>query len=155
MKQEGGRTILSRQELYELVWIHPVIKLAKQFGVSDVAVAKACRRHGIPVPGRGYWRRLETGAKVMQKSLPKLATGKLDEITFTKGSQVRLGIQTHRDSERKIKVIEEPTELHSLTRQSLTTLSRETKDKRGLTVPDKTLDIRVTCQRLSRAICIM
>ncbi len=39
-------------ELFEKVWQTPMIKLAHNIGVSDVAVAKACRKAGIPLPGR-------------------------------------------------------------------------------------------------------
>ncbi len=49
---------LSRQDLYELVWSKPMSELAKDFGLSDVALAKRCRKLGIPVPGRGYWARV-------------------------------------------------------------------------------------------------
>jgi hypothetical protein len=39
---------LTRSELHNLVWSQPMQRLAKQFGVSDVALAKACRRAEIP-----------------------------------------------------------------------------------------------------------
>ena len=52
---------LSRQDLYELVWSKPISDLAKDFGLSDVALAKRCRKLGIPVPGRGYWARVSAG----------------------------------------------------------------------------------------------
>ncbi|NMZ47862.1 hypothetical protein [Pseudomonas poae] len=42
-------------ELFEKVWETPMVKLAQDIGVSDVAVAKACRKAGIPLLGRGYW----------------------------------------------------------------------------------------------------
>lgn len=45
----------SKDELKELVWRQPIIKVAKQFGVSDVAVKKWCKKYDIDVPGRGYW----------------------------------------------------------------------------------------------------
>jgi hypothetical protein len=45
---------LSREDLYELVWSKPIVELAKDFGISDVAFAKRCRKLGVPVPGRGY-----------------------------------------------------------------------------------------------------
>lgn len=48
---------LAREDLYELVWSKPITELAKDFGLSDVALAKRCRRLGVPVPGRGYWAR--------------------------------------------------------------------------------------------------
>jgi hypothetical protein len=44
-----------REDLYERVWTVPIRKLAKQYGVSDVALAKSCRKLSIPLPGRGYW----------------------------------------------------------------------------------------------------
>lgn len=49
---------LSRQELYDLVWSEPKSSLARRLGISDVGLAKACRRAHIPVPGLGYWAKL-------------------------------------------------------------------------------------------------
>jgi len=51
----------TRLELYELVWAAPMRTTARQFGISDVALAKACRRANIPVPERGYWTKLQAG----------------------------------------------------------------------------------------------
>ena len=44
------RIRLTRAELYEKVWATPMRTLAKEFGMSDVGLAKVCRRHDIPVP---------------------------------------------------------------------------------------------------------
>jgi len=52
---------LSREDLYELVWSKPMRGLAKDFGISDVRLAKRCRRLAITVPGRGYWARIDAG----------------------------------------------------------------------------------------------
>lgn len=52
---------LSRQELYELVWSKPVTEVAREMGLSDVAVAKRCRQVQVPVPPRGYWARVAAG----------------------------------------------------------------------------------------------
>ncbi|WP_248488285.1 hypothetical protein [Pseudomonas sp. CYM-20-01] len=46
-------------ELFEKVWQIPMVKLAHDIDVSDVAVAKACRKAGIPLPGRGHWAKSE------------------------------------------------------------------------------------------------
>jgi hypothetical protein len=54
---------LTRQELYERVWTTPMQKLAMQFGLSDVGLAKLCRRHEIPLPGRDYWAQVQFGQK--------------------------------------------------------------------------------------------
>ena len=47
--------------LYKLVWSKPVSSLAKQFGISDVGLAKACKRARIPLPMRGYWVKVAVG----------------------------------------------------------------------------------------------
>jgi hypothetical protein len=62
---------LSREDLYELAWSKPTSELAKDFGISDVALAKRCRRLGIPVPGRGYWARVDAGQTPYRPKLPK------------------------------------------------------------------------------------
>ena len=46
-------------------------KLAAEFGISDVALSKKCRKLGIPRPGLGYWRRVEVGSRVKKIPLPK------------------------------------------------------------------------------------
>ena len=51
----------NRDSLYEEVWATPMAKLAKQYGISDVGLAKVCRKLAIPVPGRGYWAKKEAG----------------------------------------------------------------------------------------------
>lgn len=62
---------LSREDLYELVWSKPMTELAKDFGISDVALAKRCKRLGIPAPGRGYWARIDAGQTPYRPKLPK------------------------------------------------------------------------------------
>jgi hypothetical protein len=62
---------LSREDLYELVWSKPMVDLAKDFGMSDVGLAKRCRKLGIPVPGRGYWARVAAGQAPRQTTLKK------------------------------------------------------------------------------------
>lgn len=66
---------LTRQELYDRVWVEPVDTLAKEFGLSNVGLGKACRRHNIPVPARGYWARKAAGHKMRQPPLPPPKNG--------------------------------------------------------------------------------
>ena len=56
-----GKEELSREELFALVWEKPTVEVAKELGVSDVAVAKLCARLQVPKPPRGYWARIECG----------------------------------------------------------------------------------------------
>lgn len=69
---------VSREELYEQVWQTPMSRLAAQYGVSDVALAKTCRRMNVPRPGRGYWARLAAGEKLKRPPLPQPRQG--DEL---------------------------------------------------------------------------
>ena len=61
---------ISREDLYELAWSKPMSELAKDFGISDVGLAKRCRKLGIPIPGRGYWARVDAGQKPYRPTLP-------------------------------------------------------------------------------------
>ena len=58
----------NRAKLYEEVWKEPV---AKRYGVSDTALAKACRRLNVPLPPRGYWAKVRAGASVSIPALPE------------------------------------------------------------------------------------
>src|ERR1700752_657075 len=66
---------LTRQELYDRVWAEPVDTLAKEFRLSNVGLGKACRRHNIPVPPRGYWARRAVGQKIRHPPLPPSKNG--------------------------------------------------------------------------------
>lgn len=70
---DGPTKILLREELYERVWTTPMLKLAREFRYSDVGLAKLCRRHRIPTPGLGYWRKVELGYKPPRQPLPAIA----------------------------------------------------------------------------------
>jgi len=59
----------TRQQLYELVWSTPMVKLAKEFGLSDVGLRKTCVKHGIPTPPLGYWAKLNFGRPVEKTPL--------------------------------------------------------------------------------------
>jgi hypothetical protein len=77
------KKVFLREELYEWVWTTPVHRLAKEFGYSDVGLAKLCRKHQIPTPGLGYWRRLELGHKPSRTPLPVLEQPSPYQIELT------------------------------------------------------------------------
>ena len=52
---------MKRSELYAMVWQKPMTKVAEELGLSDVGLAKACRRNDIPVPPRGHWAKVSAG----------------------------------------------------------------------------------------------
>lgn len=50
-----GQVRLDRRTLYEKVWSTPMQRLASEFGLSDVGLAKICKKLDIPRPARGHW----------------------------------------------------------------------------------------------------
>jgi hypothetical protein len=78
MARSGNPLTLSREHLYVLICSRPMTELARDFGLSDVALAKRCRKLGVPVPGRGYWARIAAGQTPRQPPLRKLADDVMD-----------------------------------------------------------------------------
>lgn len=60
----------SRAAFHELVWTKPMTHLAKDFGLSDVALHKICRKHDIPTPPAGWWAKKTAGKTVAITPLP-------------------------------------------------------------------------------------
>lgn len=56
-----------REKLYNEVWAEPVSTVSKRYGISNAALAKACRQRGIPLPPRGYWAKAKAGKPVMER----------------------------------------------------------------------------------------
>ena len=48
----------SKEQLEKLVWEKPVTKIALDYGVSDKAIEKWCKKYEIKKPARGYWSRV-------------------------------------------------------------------------------------------------
>jgi len=61
--------VLSRKELYELVWQESMLSLSKRYNISDVGLRKMCIRMEIPVPSAGYWAKVQFGKKVKKTAL--------------------------------------------------------------------------------------
>ena len=67
------RVKLTREELYDRVWTEPMRTLAPHYGLSDVGLAKTCKRLRVPVPARGYWAKKAAGYTVERLPLPALS----------------------------------------------------------------------------------
>jgi hypothetical protein len=80
----GQWNTYNREKLYEEVWAKPIIQVAVQYGVSDVAIHKICKSLNVPVPPRGYWAKIRAGAKIKKPPLPaaKGVTEKTGSKTF-------------------------------------------------------------------------
>jgi integrase len=84
--QARHRHYFRREALYALVWTAPVMEIAGRLGVSDVALAKLCRRAAIPLPARGYWARVEAGQSPSVPALPP-APEAMPELLRIRGSK--------------------------------------------------------------------
>lgn len=76
------RVIVSRRELHDQVWSDPRTKLAPNYGLSDVGLAKVCAKHDIPRPPVGHWAKLAHGKATSKPELPELDEADLEEIGF-------------------------------------------------------------------------
>jgi hypothetical protein len=76
---------LSRKQLYELVWSEPMKILAPRFGISDVALKKACTRAEIPTPGLGHWAKKAARKGTSQVALAERPPGMDDEVVVGAG----------------------------------------------------------------------
>jgi len=62
---------ITRELLYEKVWVTPLTQLAKEFKISDVGLRKKCLKRNIPLPQVGYWSKIKHGKKIKKIPLPK------------------------------------------------------------------------------------
>lgn len=80
-RRAGSQEIrMSRAEFFKRVWSTPASQLAEIWGVSDTAIRKACRRVGVPTPGRGFWQKIHAGRRVPKPRLPKPRRGQAETI---------------------------------------------------------------------------
>ena len=100
MKEETIR--IARQELYEKVWAEPLYKLAKNYHMSDVGLAKLCRRLKIPLPGNSYWQRMKYGKPVTRPPLP--VVNGLNEATIRVIKQEKLPVDQNQFEEAQAKI---------------------------------------------------
>lgn len=149
---------LSREELYELVWKTPATKLARQYGISDVGLAKICKRYKVPRPPRGYWAKLAHGKRVRRPPLPKLNDEALHEIRI-----IRNGFLDDEES-----TLEKPSLLpnpvvpevlvdpHPLVKTTRRILRATKRGDDGIVHPDRatSLNIRVAPSSAIRALLI-
>ena len=70
----------TRKQLYDLVWSQPMKTVAAGVGISDVALAKQCKKANIPVPTRGYWAQKQAGKPTSQVALPPRFPGAADRV---------------------------------------------------------------------------
>jgi hypothetical protein len=159
---------LTRQELYEQVWATPTVRLAKQYGISDVAIAKICRWHRmIPKPPLGYWARVQHGQKVSRKPLPAVADPGLEVVRILErhqpaappgeSSELDRIAAFEREEANRIAVPEQLADPHSLVEKTERSAGSARPDEKGLVRPKARgcLDLAVSKPSIPRSMRIL
>lgn len=47
----------SPEEIHKMIWRKPTRDVAKDLGISDKAIEKFCKKHGLSKPPKGYWQK--------------------------------------------------------------------------------------------------
>jgi hypothetical protein len=79
---------VSRQELYEMVWSMPMIKVGEQFKVSGSYMARVCSALRVPRPERGHWAKLAVGKAPVKPPLPEAQPG--DQLSWSRDGGLQL-----------------------------------------------------------------
>lgn len=168
---------ISRDELYRLVWTEPMTKVAPRFGLSDVGMAKLCKRYDIPRPPAGYWAQNQAGKAPEQIPLPPLKDESLQVIEFAPRTvespppvrtppdrvtdpHLKNLIAFELDPDHKILVSDSLNKPHSFVASTKAAMIDTTAHRQNLHTPRWThdgprLDISVSKEAIPRALRLM
>lgn len=155
---------ITRKNLYDQVWAEPITKLSQRYGLSDVGLAKICKRNNIPRPPRGYWARVQSGQRVAKTPLPKGDDDRIIEINgYTShnltpketGPFIKKALPQRLPN--KIVVPESLTDPHPLVMRSAEILESRRPDTTGIVSPPKRgcLNISVSQTMMPKALLII
>lgn len=139
-------------------------KLSAQFKISDVGLAKICKKYNIPRPPRGYWAKKAAGQKVKKIQLPNRSSNELIEIRPNpfndQNSDIPDDLSNQIQTAGDHDPITVPKALHNplpLVKQAGELLEICQLDQFGIfeSSSKKCLDIRVSKNNLRRALRIM
>jgi hypothetical protein len=153
-----------RQELYEKVWQVPLRKLAAEYSMSDVGLAKVCRKLDIPLPGLGHWTKIACGHTIPRPPLPAMENV---PVLIRQTREPETPVLP--EDEAKLEVIERVAAAttppvtkamlaHPLIEKTKSALTGAAAGDRGILWGGRDvdyLDIRVSKDRLARALRIM
>jgi hypothetical protein len=157
--------ILSRAELLQRVWSTPMRTLAKEFGLSEVGLAKVCAKHKIPRPEQGHWVRVQLGQNPECTPLPEIDDPQLNVVRITARPKAVEELTQNIDPEVQALLVPLPIAVetdrpisHPLVVRTKKLLAHPRKDERGLLFPGegKPLPhIRVSQAALPRALNVL
>ena len=146
------------EELYERVWTTPAYRLGPELGLSGRGLAKVCARERVPVPGRGYWVKVQCGQAPKRPPLPPRGETQLGTISFH--SVAKPVNQVKSEARAKPDPIPVPQHLgapHTLIRQTKAALAAAKKGEDGIIRcrDQPCLNVEVGRDSLSRALRIL
>jgi hypothetical protein len=134
-------------------------RLAKEFGLSDVGLAKLCRRHNIPIPGRGYWARIQFGQRPQRISLPTLKGPRLDIVKIIPSCTKATTVDDSVNEEvfPTIEVKNDRPITHPVARRIERSMSRKPIDERGTLGARQGRDVplKISAEALPRALRLL
>jgi hypothetical protein len=128
------RQVLTRQQLYDMIWERAVSKVAPELGISDVALRKRCVKHAIPLPDAIYWGRLHAGRPVKRKPLGVAPKGVSDRIVIDARAKppapepIEAAIAVAR---QPVEALAVPEKLHPLVAKTLAAARKAQPDRNG------------------------
>ena len=153
-----------RQELYEKVWQFPLRKLAAEYNISDVGLAKICHKLRIPLPGLGHWTKIACGHTIPRPPLPEVENLPvlIRQIREPKTPILPEDVPKleviARVEARTTPTVTKAMLAHSLIEKTKSALSGARTTDRGVLWAGREvdwLDVRVSKDRLPRALRIM
>ena len=163
MSENKAELVFKRGGLYDQVWKTPISRLAKQYGISDVGLAKICRKLKVPTPPVGYWAKVEFGKKVNRPPLPALDHGEATEYVYTRVAKVTpqsslpSEIKGILSADKSIIVPDRLAAPHPLVRETRSILNQIKPDKYGMLSPRRRrcLALRIGPASVGRALIIL
>ena len=104
-----------REQLYNEVWLAPLIEVARRYNVSDTTIRNRCKKLSIPLPTAGYWVKVKNGQSPVRIPLP-VVTGELKKHIRNYIIRYKTKIEELTDEELKLvndlELLTESTQQH-------------------------------------------
>lgn len=163
------KIILTRKELYDLVWSEALTALSKRFNVTYSALRRMCKEMHVPVPPNGHWSKLRFGKPVTVIELPTGYEG-VNEVQISP-TESKDNVLNVLDIEKKSAVDEiisdrtlpltvsqkltDPDELVQSARKQLMEYKYNKYNDNGMVRYEGALTIRVSRSNIGRALRFM
>ncbi|QXV66303.1 hypothetical protein INP83_04240 [Mucilaginibacter sp. 21P] len=163
------KATFNRQQLYDLVWAEPLLGLSKKYNISDVGLRKNCLQMGVPLPGAGYWAKMQHGKTTTVTPLPKDHYGQTEVVLYLRDEnhpaivdgmtpQAAMQALIEQEHSAELKISGNLKDADPLIIQAQATLLKRNEYYREgdiLKTESGQLYIRVSDPQINRALCIM